>query len=111
MAVAEASFSTVNDSMSLGFTSASGLFIPFVALLSIGMPSMTISGLLEAFSEAPPRIRISAPSPGAPLAVVTFTPAILPWIMSWAVVTIPWFFSSGFMATTEPVRSFFLATP
>ena len=89
MAVAEASFKTVNDSMSLGLTSDSGLFIPFVALLSIGIPSMTISGLLEAFSEAPPRIRISAPPPGSPDVVLTFTPAILPWIMSWAVVTIP----------------------
>ena len=82
MAVAEASFRTVNDSMSFGFTSANGLFIPLVLLLSRGIPSMTISGLFEAFSEAPPRMRISAPSPGAPLAVVTFTPAILPWIIS-----------------------------
>ena len=76
-----------------------------------GRPSMTIRGSLEALKDAPPRIRIWAPSPGAPDAVLTFTPAILPWIISWAEVIRPWFFSSGFIATTEPVRSVLRATP
>ncbi|CUP26161.1 Uncharacterised protein [Segatella copri] len=111
MAVAEASFNTVKLSISLGLTRERGLFTPFVLLLSIGIPSITINGLLLAVREAPPRIRICAPSPGAPVDELTFTPAILPWIISCAEVMIPWFFSSGLIAVTEPVKSFFLATP
>ena len=111
MAVAEASFNTVKLSMSAGLTIDNGLDKPFTPLLSIAKPSITINGSFDAFNEEPPRIRIVAPAPGVPLAEVTFTPAILPCIMSCALVTKPLFISSGFTAVTEPVKSFFLATP
>ena len=90
---------------------ASLLERPFTPSLSIAIPSITIRGSLDAFSEEPPRIRIWAPLPGAPSLLVTLTPAIFPEIISCAFITKPLFFPSGFMAVTEPVRSFFLATP
>ena len=58
-APAEASFSTVTDSMSLGL-------IVFRAP-SNGVPSTTYNGVLEAEMEPNPRITMEAPEPGCPL--------------------------------------------
>ena len=80
-------------------------------LLSIGTPSITINGSLDAFKDEPPRIRICVPTPGSPELLVTFTPAIFPEIMSCAFTTRPLFFESGVKAVTEPVRSDFLTAP
>ena len=111
MAVAEASFNTVNDSISLGLIIAKTLLIPLAVLLSIAKPSTTMSGSLEALREAPPRIRICAPAPGVPPSVITSTPAILPTIISVALLVIPFDSSSGLIAVTDPVRSSFFARP
>lgn len=64
MAVAEASFKTVKVSISLGLMVASALGVPGAASFETGIPSITISGSLLAFSDAPPRIRIVEPAPG-----------------------------------------------
>src|SRR5690606_42142909 len=90
MAVAEASLSTVNDSMSLGLMEASELALPPMVLLSIGNPSITMSGSLDALSDDPPRMRMVAPLPGAPLLVVTETPATFPTSGSWRGGSPPW---------------------
>ena len=111
MAVAEASFNTVKVSISFGLTSERGFDIPLMPSLSIASPSITINGSLLAFSEEPPRIRTVAPAPGAPPVDTTFTPAILPVIMSWGEVVIPLLILSGFMAVTEPVASSFFTCP
>ncbi len=111
MAVAEASLSTVKVAMSLGLTIARPLDMPGPASLATGTPSMTISGLLLAESEAPPRMRISAPAPGAPLPEVMFTPGTLPRSSSWGEVRAPRLISSAFTAMTEPVMSFFFTAP
>ena len=58
MAAAEASFKTVNVSMSFGLINESGLLTPAGVVLSTGIPSITINGLLFAFNEAPPLILI-----------------------------------------------------
>ena len=84
---------------------------PLTPLLSIGTLSMTINGSLLALRDEPPRMRILALPPGVPSSLVTFTPAILPPSMSWALTTTPLFFESGLKAVTEPVRSDFFATP
>ena len=55
-----------------------------------------IDGSLVDESEDPPRIRICVLAPGSPLSPVTFTPAILPCIRSWAFTTTPLFLESGF---------------
>ncbi len=110
MAVAEASFKTVKVSMSFGFTIAKGLVKPCTPLLSIASPSITINGSFLAFNDEPPRIRIVAPPPGVPLEI-TFTPAILPVIISCALVITPLLILSGLMAVTDPVKSFFFTVP
>ena len=58
MAVAEASFKIENDSISFGLIEDNPLFT--------GKPSITTKGSLDAPNEAPPLIRIAAPSPGRP---------------------------------------------
>ena len=56
--VAEASFRTVNDSISFGLIFAKIPLEPAVPLLSIGKPSITIKGALDAPIEDPPRMVI-----------------------------------------------------
>ena len=111
MAVAEASFNTLNDSMSWGLIIDSLFDSPFTPSLSIAIPSITIRGSLLALSDEPPRMRICAPPPGVPSLDMTLTPATLPWIMSWALPTRPLFFESGFKAVTDPVKSLFFTVP
>ena len=67
MAVADASFNMVNVSISFGLIKARALACPEIPPLSNGIPSITINGSLLALREAPPRIRILLPDPGAPL--------------------------------------------
>jgi len=78
MAVAEASLSTVNVSMSLGLIEDSASETPLIPTSERGSPSTTIRGLLLALSEEPPRIRMVLDEPGAPSPAVTTTPADLP---------------------------------
>lgn len=111
MAVAEASFNTVKVSMSLGLIPPMRLLPPSIEELSTGTPSITISGSFEAESDAPERIRIVEPEPGAPELETTFTPATLPTRASCALDCAPLLNSSGLMADTEPVRSFFFTVP
>ena len=65
MAVAEASFNTVNEAMSFGL-------IELMEALLTGTPSITISGSLSADKEAPIRIRMVPPLPGAPVEQMDF---------------------------------------
>ena len=62
-AVAEASFNTLIDSISLGLIVFNKLAEPGRLLLSTGTPSITINGSLLALIEDPPRIRIVLPPP------------------------------------------------
>src|SRR5690606_39432838 len=66
MAVAEASLRMENDSMSLGFMVLRMDLEPPTVTLSMGRPSITIKGSVEAPNEAPPRIRMTEPEPGSP---------------------------------------------
>ena len=111
MAVAEASFSTVKVSMSLGLMVAKALGVPGAASLATGIPSITINGSLLAFNDAPPRMRILLPAPGCPSGDDTCSPGTLPCINSCGEVTAPLFSSSALRATTEPLKSFFLTEP
>ncbi len=77
-AVADASFKTLIDSMSLGLIVFRKFAEPDIPLLSTGTPSITINGSLLAFKEAPPRMRILLPPPADPPLVVTCKPATLP---------------------------------
>ncbi len=111
MAVADASFSTVNDSISLGFTIERGFAMPAPPSSAMGTPSITISGALDAVSDAIPRMRIVGFEFGPPSPGMICTPGTLPCIISCAETTAPRLFSSALMATTEPVMSFFLTAP
>src|SRR4051812_36620811 len=71
MATALASFNTSIDSISLGLKS--------LMFTSVGIPSITYSGLLLALIDRFPRIRIVGLEPGAPLAFTISTPASRPW--------------------------------
>ncbi len=64
--MADASFKTVNVSISEGLIEASPFFIPGDASLEVGTPSITIRGSLLALRDAPPLILICAPEPGLP---------------------------------------------
>ncbi len=77
-AVADASFNTLIDSISLGLMVLNKFPEPEMPLLSTGTPSTTISGSLLAFKEAPPRIRILLPPPALPPPLVTCKPATFP---------------------------------
>src|SRR5437763_967566 len=81
MAVADASFSTSIDWISLGSMDMSGLLFGSLEFepCSAGRPSMTYSGSLLALIEPFPRIRTRAPTPGMPELSITCTPAALPW--------------------------------
>ena len=111
MAVAEASLRTFIDSMSAGLIELSALGAPGSVPPSMGTPSMTMSGSLEALSEAPPRMRIVEPEPGPPPPGTICTPAILP-VMSWSGVEMAPFWKSLLeIVVMEPVRSFFCTDP
>ena len=111
IAVDEASFSTVILSISSGLIELKILREPPTPPSFIGTPSITISGLEVKDKEPLPRIRIVCPSPGAPLAEVICTPAILPW-MSWSAFTAGALLKSlSVTKFTEPVRSFFFIAP
>ena len=109
--MAEASFNTVNVSISFGLIPPITFPPPSIVELSTGTPSTTINGSLDAESDAPLLIRIVAPAPGAPELETTFTPGTLPTNASWAVVRNPLLKSSGLMAVTEPVASDFFTLP
>ena len=111
MAVADASFKMLNDSMSFGLIIASGFATPEIPPLATGTLSITINGSLLAFKEAPPLILIVLPAPGAPPLEVICTPATLPAISCSAEVFCPLTKSFEVTLTTEPVKSFFLAVP
>ena len=78
---------------------------------SIGMPSMTINGSLEALSEAPPRIRMVLPADGEPPLLTICTPLTLPLISSSGELMTPWLKSLLLTLDTEPVRSLLRCTP
>src|SRR6478752_6748737 len=118
MAVADASFKIFIDSMSFGLIKLSGSGDPAIEGVpsrflfgANGTPSTTINGSLLAFSEAPPRIRIVLPEPGAPPLDVICTPATFPAISCSGVVIDPLLKSFAVIAVTAPVRSFFLLVP
>ena len=96
MAAADASFKTVKVSISFGLIKLNGLATPDIEELPLlsfafskGIPSITIKGSLLAFKEAPPRIRITLPEPGAPPLEVIDTPATLPDINCSGVAMLP----------------------
>src|SRR5664279_3478072 len=105
MAVAEASFKTSSDDMSLGFKVVKGLPTPTT-------PSTTYNGSLLELIEFVPRIRIIGWLPGTPAPFeITCTPATL---FSKACPR----FATGLsislldeILVTAPVRSFFFAVP
>jgi len=66
MAVAEASFKTLNDSISSGFNAPSTFDIPTPASSDVVTPSITIKGELLADREEPLRMRMVVPDPGCP---------------------------------------------
>src|SRR5690554_899325 len=111
MAVADASFSTVKVSISLGLTKAKKLLLPFRFLLSRGTPSTITKGSLEAFNDDPPRTRMVEPLPGAPPELVITTPALLPTKRSCGEVIAPRLKSLALTTSTEPVASDFLTDP
>ena len=111
MAVAEASFKTVNVSISPGLMVFSGFLIPEISSLSIGTPSITKSGSLLAESDEPPRMRMVEPEPGAPPPEVIWTPGILPITSCSGEVMEPLLKSSALTAVTDPVASSFLTCP
>jgi len=94
--------------MSLGLMVLNGLRIPEMPSLSMGTPSITISGSLLALSDEPPRMRMVEPDPGAPPPEVICTPAILPDTSSCGDVMAPLLKSADVMAETDPVASSFL---
>ena len=63
--------------MSFGFIVLNKLGDPETPEFSTGIPSIIIKGSLLAVKEAPPRIRIRLPEPGAPPLGVTCTPATI----------------------------------
>src|SRR4029078_6534642 len=106
------------DSMSLGLIILNGSEEPEMDEVPSGFrfgangtPSTTISGSLLALSEAPPRIRIVLPAPGAPPLEVICTPATFPAISCSGVVIVPLLKSFAVMLVTAPVRSFFILVP
>src|SRR5436190_13218734 len=111
MAVADASFKILKDSISFGLINANALAAPAIPVLSTGTPSITINGSLLALSDAPPRMRIVLPEPGAPPLDDICTPATFPAINCSGVVMGPLLKSFAVMAVTEPVRSFFSLVP
>ena len=111
IAEADASFKTVNDSMSLGLINESGLATPDIPLLLNGTLSITIKGSLLALSEAPPLILIVLPEPGAPPFEVICTPATLPAISCSGLVNCPCTKSLEETLVTLPVKSFLRTEP
>jgi len=110
IAVADASFKTVKDSISLGLILAKIPLEPPTPSFVIGNPSITIKGLLEALIEDPPLILISDPDPGAPL-VVTVTPATRPCNKFSAVTILPFVKSLAVTDSIDPVASFLVIVP
>ena len=118
MAQADASLRTSIETMSLGAMEARGLTLvwPLVppaqskppislAALDICTPSIIYRGSLEELMELAPRIRMEVAAPGAPELEVTCTPAILPWSIWSALVTMDSFIWSFDREATEPVTS------
>src|SRR5680860_29996 len=82
-----------------------------VLRLSMGKPSTTYSGWLEAFIELVPLTLIRIPPPGALDAAFISTPDALP-CKDWTKVVDGVFSSSDpFTEETDPVRSFFRTVP
>ena len=111
MAVADASLRTEKLAISFGLINDSGFPTPAGVTTSKGIPSITISGLLFAERDAPPRILIFGAASGAPPLLVITTPATFP-VNNWSDETIaPWLKSSAVMLATEPVASFTVVVP
>src|SRR5690349_21106812 len=96
MAVDAASLRMVIDSISFGLIRLSGLDTPDTAVVPSGFfvyakgtPSITINGSLLALREAPPRMRMVLPLPGAPPFDMIETPGALPAINCSGVVIDP----------------------
>src|SRR5690606_31307745 len=84
--VADASFNTVTDSMSLALMPASVLdenANTVVAPSTIGTPSTTYKGELAALKDPTPLIRTFGLAPGCPVPVTPCNPATLPCRLSW----------------------------
>ena len=74
------------------------------------LPSKTIKGEVDAVKEAGPRTSI-VPPPEALLSTLIFTPAILPFRKSTALVATFVSITSFPMCETDPVTSFFFIVP
>ena len=122
MAVADASFNTSIDSISLGFKNARAFSVCFssppkdsgvvpLLLLLNGTPSITYKGSVPPKNELEPRILILRPAPGAPSFCVTFTPASLPCMACKILPGLSRIMSSLFSLCAEPVKSDFFTVP
>ena len=78
---------------------------------SIGTPSSTINGSLDALSDAPPRMRMVETDVGEPPPFTICTPAILPFTSSSGDETMPLLKSLVPTEATEPVRSLLRCVP
>src|SRR5664279_3257115 len=94
----------VKEAISLGLTNARGLATPATLSFDKGIPSITINGSLLAFKDAPPRILIVLPEPGAPSFEVIDTPATLPLINCSGVVIEPWLKSFELILTLSLIH-------
>jgi len=102
MAVADASFNTVKDAISLGLTILRLFREPLIGSLETETPSIMISGSLFALKEDPPRILMTDPPPGSPL-LMTFTPGTFPASNSCGDVIAPLLKSSLLTVEIDPV--------
>ena len=97
--------------MSFGFINDNGLLTPAGFVLSIGIPSITIRGLLLALNDAPPLILILGSESGWPPFEVILTPGAFP-VSNWsAEIIAPLLKSFEVIDVNDPVASFFLTVP
>ena len=111
MDVADASFKTEKLAISFGLINVNGLLTPAGETISNGIPSITISGLLLAFSDAPPRILILGAESGLPPLLVITKPATFPASNSSEETILPLLKSLSDKTATAPVASFLLTLP
>ena len=111
MEVADASFKTEKLAISFGLINVNGLLTPAGETISNGIPSITISGLLFAFNEAPPRIRILGAESGLPPLLVMTKPATFPVSSSSEETILPLLKSLSDKTATDPVASFLVTLP
>ena len=102
-APADASFSTVTDSISLGLSVFNAP--------SKGTPSITYKGVFAAEIDPKPRMIIEAPSPGCPLPDVLCTPATVPSKALETSATTRFSIRSCLTTSADPVNELFFAVP